>query len=553
MSLAEPEKPPSSRRAIRPLRINAALLAIALAPLIFSLCTNLVTGGSFTAALQERNWWVFLFLVASGAIYLVANYQEAAERQRKVPPDKRGEDFARALPPYDRVARRALERAESGRQSEDRQERAAAPAAAPETVEGLVEDLFRKPAGGFRPGAYKAAWRLAALLASSNARAALQRLELTKTQLRQPRLEWLVRPGEGVTRSNDPLNVVQGRIGYLLRDGGLEYLPSSSQLAVDPYIAGALIAVRQGKAAYHSRCLVNPHRDDADIIRELYCARGSKADAGGASSPDHLNRMAYQDLGKLIRQDLPHTNPELAARQAELISHVMRHFLDDDLSAILFDALSPRNQVRLAVAMLTASQWMSPGDWQYWARTGHDHLYSPKLEAASDLSFAAAGILAIGVVVLGCWQLVSWAGYGWSWYFGSAHLLIALPGWLKAFSLVVAIALCVIWLSRVFVLGIAVAVAAAIGLVMSILASPIVRLHSWVASWETASTAVVCALISVGLLGWLGIFYSDRRSAEEPVQLGGFAKGRLSRMSPRSRFRPDHEGGHNDWCAVREP
>ena len=55
MSLAEPGKPPSSRRAIRPLRINAALLAIALAPLVYSLCANLVTGGSLTAALQERN------------------------------------------------------------------------------------------------------------------------------------------------------------------------------------------------------------------------------------------------------------------------------------------------------------------------------------------------------------------------------------------------------------------------------------------------------------------------------------------------------------------
>lgn len=94
MSLAEPGKLPSSRRAIRPLRINAALLAIALAPLVYSLCANLVTGGSFAAALQERNWWVFLVLLASGAIYFASNYKEAAERQRKVPPDKRGEDFA---------------------------------------------------------------------------------------------------------------------------------------------------------------------------------------------------------------------------------------------------------------------------------------------------------------------------------------------------------------------------------------------------------------------------------------------------------------------------
>ena len=551
MTLAEPGKPPSSRRAIRPLKINAGLLAFALAPLIFSLCANLVTGGSFTAALQERNWWVFLFLVASGALYFIANYHEAEERQRKVPPGKRVENIARALPAYDRVARRALEsaseRTESGSQSEDRQEQSAT-AAGPETVEGLVEDLFRKPAGGFRPGAYKAAWRLAALLASSNARAAVQRLELTKNQLREPRLEWLVRPGEGVIRSSDPLNVVQGRIGYLLRDDGLEYLPSA-QLAIDPYIAGALIAVPKNKAAYHSQCLVNPHRDDADIIRELYCGGRSKADAGGASSPDYLDELTYQDLGKLIRQDLPHTNPRLAARQAELISHVMRHFLHDELSAILFDALSPRNQVRLAVAMLTASQWMSPGDWQYWARTGRDHLYSPKLEAASDLSFAAAGILAIGVVVLGCWQLVSWVSYGWSWYFGSVHLLTTWPGWLKAFSIIVAIALCIIWLVHVRGLGIVVAIAAVVGLVMSILASPIVRLHAWVASWQTTSTIVVCALISVALLAWLGIFYSDRRYAEEPVQLGGFAKGRLSRISPRDRFRPDHEAGHGDWCA----
>jgi hypothetical protein len=552
MSLAEPGKPPSSRRAIRPLRINAALLAIALAPLVYSLSANLVTGGSLTAALQERNWWIFLVLLASGAIYFASNYKEATERQQKVPPDKRGEDFARVIPPYDRrVARRALEassvRTANGSQAEGHQERPGSGAAAPETVEGLVEDLFKNPTGGFRAGAYKAAWRLAALVASSNARAALQGLELTKNQMSQPRLEWLIRPDEGAMRSNDPLNVVQGRIGYLLRDGGLEYLPSS-QLAVDPYLAGALIAVRQDKAAYHSHCLVNPHRDDADIIRQLYYAGRPEAD--GDSSPDYLDELAYQDLGKLIRPDLPHTKPQLAARQAELLSHVMRHFLDDELSVILFDALSPRNQVRLAVAMLTASQWMSPGDWQYWARTGRDQLYSPGLETASDLSFVVCGVLAIGVVVLGCWQLVSWISYGWSWYFGSAHVLIMWPGWLKAFAIVVSLVLCVIWLYHVHEIGITVAIAAATGLVMSVLASPIVRLRAWGASWETASTVVVSALISVAFLAWLGIFYSDQRYAEEPVQLGGFAKGRLSRMSPRDRFRPNHEAGHSDWCAL---
>lgn len=129
-------------------------------------------------------------------------------------------------------------------------------------------------------------------------------------------------------------------VGYLLRDGGLEYLPSS-QLAVDPYLAGALIAVRQDKAEYHSRCLVNPHRDDADIIRQLYYAGRPEAD--GDWSQGHLDELAYQDLGKLIRPDLPHTNPQLAAKQAELLSHVMRHYLDDELSVILFDALAPES------------------------------------------------------------------------------------------------------------------------------------------------------------------------------------------------------------------
>jgi hypothetical protein len=82
------------------------------------------------------------------------------------------------------------------------------------------------------------------------------------------------------------------------------------------------------------------------------------------------------------------------------------------------------------------------------------------------------------------------------------------------------------------------------------LASPVVRVHSWIGSWGTSSTIVICGIITIALLAWVGIFYSDRRYAEQPVQLGGVASGRSSRIVARSRFRPDHEVGHREWCAI---
>jgi hypothetical protein len=544
-------EPKGNRRAIRPIRINAALLAVALAPLIFGLCSNIVTGGSFAAALQERNLWVYPFLVASGIIYIISNYKEAEKATSdpsQVSPEKIGENIAGALPSAVKAVKRALVSVPDSFGQDDEpgdQRQGTAFDEPPETLQGLIGDLFASTVGQFTTATVAAAWRLAGLMDSSNVHTALERLELTEDQLRQPRLKWLVRPGEGSTQPNDPLNVVQGRIGYLIGEGGLKY-QTPLPLAVDPFIAVALIAVRENTIPYHSECLVNPHNTDADIINELYHAGRS-----GENPPtNYLGELEYRDLGRLIRLDLMHTNPQLGARQAKLISHVMRHFLDDDLSAVLFDALSQANQARLAVAMLTASQWMSPADWRYWARTGHDLMYAPKLEAARDLSFAGAAGLAIGIVAMGCWQIVAWISYGWSWYFGSSHFLVASPGWLKAFLIIVAIVVCTVWLVRVVPLGIAVAVAGGIGLVMSILASPVVRVHSWIGSWGTSSTIVICGIISIALLAWVGIFYSDRRYAEQPVQLGGVASGRSSRIVARSRFRPDHEVGHREWCAI---
>jgi hypothetical protein len=540
---------------MRQIQGNVALLALALAPLIFGLCTNLVTGGSLAAALDESNLWVFPFLVASGVGTFIFNFGQVTDRQNKVPPDKRIESLVTIVPAV-RRAQLALTSGSSKPDSYfDEPLKETVREASPETLEGLVADLFKQPDGEFRSIPYKAAWKLAALMGSSNARDALKRLPLTEIERSRPRIKWLIRSSETSVRPNDSLNIVQGRIGYLIREGGIKYVPPPP-LAVDPYIAIGLIAVRENDAAYHAGCPVDPHDDDLDIITQLYYVRKSRRDAGtGASgvvvSESYLEQLKYRDLGKLIRQDLAHTNSDLADRQTSLISHVMRHFLDDELSAILFDALPPRLKVRLTVALLSASQWMSPTDWQHWAKSGRDRIYAQRLGVASNFSFAAAGSLAASVVAIACWQIVAWVSYAWAWYFSSSHFLGTWPGWLKVVLAIAVIVFCIMGLLRSVDLGMIVAVVGVIGVVISILASPVVRVHMWIASWGTASTIVICALIVSVSLAWLGASYSDRRVIEEPVQLGAIARWMFTRVSPRSRFRPDHEVGHDEWCEVR--
>ena len=188
-----------ARRAIRPIRINVALLVVAVAPLIFGLCSNIVTGGSFAAALKEKNLWVYPFLVTSGVIYIMSNYKEvgkAAGRPIKVSPDKLGEQI-KDLPS---VVRRALEAASDSfkrdDEFDDRQEQTSFNDP-PETLRGLIEDLFAPTTDRIRPETASAAWRLAALMNSINVRSALEGMELSEDQLRRSRLNWLVRPGSG--------------------------------------------------------------------------------------------------------------------------------------------------------------------------------------------------------------------------------------------------------------------------------------------------------------------------------------------------------------------
>lgn len=540
---------------MRQLRVNAALFAFAVAPLVFSVCVNLATGGSIPKALSTNTLVVLPFLMTSAAVSFIYNFREVKDREARGLPNRPLDTIKAARPTAERIAERLAitgglgpgPRASSFAGPEGRTE---GPQQA-ETVDSLVADIWAD-GDEVEPTAYRAAWRLAALLSSANARVAIKRTSLSRNQLRQPRLKWLIRPKELSASPRDPLNVIQGRIGYLVQQGGTASLPSPS--LIDPYLALALIAVRAKPTAYHSRCPVRPHKEDAEIIERLvsHYWQSEPARTRSADEPDIVfppaAQLRYSDIGRLIRPELSHTRPELASMQLHLIQHTMRHFLTDELSARLFDGLPPDVQTQLAKELLTSSQWMTPKAWQHWVRDGRVE-YSQKSGVANSLPFLAATCLIAGVVILAAWQVIAWIGRAWSWYFATS-LLGSWPGWLKAFAIVVAAAVCVMWLMRTYALGAIVGIAGSICAGLAILASPVVRLHNWVPSWGTASTIVIGGLILGAMLFWLGFYYDDQGDVKKPVQLRG-VDGGASRLYERYGFEPTHDAGHSTWCAAR--
>ncbi len=546
---------------MRQLRVNVALLALAVSPLIFAICANLATGGSFSATLTRPNLWVIPFLLVSGAAAIVFNFMQIADRQREGRRNKPAATIMAAKPAVDRIiGRLALTSTSESTADSGEFDDAAhqpAPEASSDTLEGLVAELWAPPGSAIRPLAYRSAWRLAGLVASPNVRAAMSRIDLTAAQLSEPRLEWLVRPRQGPTSSDDHVDVILGRIGYLLRNGGISYLPPPP-LTVDPYLAMALIVVWDKGISYHSACPAFPHGGDADgilMLNSLHRTRHSsvKGDRAGEFEREpglDPEQLTYHDIGELIRPELEHTRSVLAGKQAAFVRHVMRHFLTDELSGALFDTLPDATQARFAKALLTASEWTSPAEWQRWAKTGRSTNAASRDEEISNSSFAAAAALAACVVLLGCWQLVDWVAEGWSWYFSPAHLLGTWPGWLKAVVIVSVFVFFVIWLIRTEVLGAVVAIVASIWLAVSIVASPVVRIHAWISSWGTAATIVLGGLIMALIVASIGYLYDDRRPIREPVRLTGVVLGSPARLAGRPRFRPDHGAGHSDWCVT---
>lgn len=548
----------ANRRAVRPIKINASLLAIALAPLIFGLCANIVTGGSFSSAFQEKNLWVYPFLAASGVICILSNYREAeksSDDSVKISRENFGEQMAAVPLAAAKGMRRALVSATNQSRYDgtfERDQEQARFDQPPETLQSLIADLFAEDYGKPKSSAIKAAWSLSRLMANRNARDAMANLGLVEEQLSLERFTWLIRPGVGSSNPNETLNAIQGRIGYLIKKGGIDNVPSSP-LIVDPYIAAALIAVRESNVTYHDLCSFRIHDDkihhgDAEVIELLEKSKSSSSASGEKSTRSgHAigSRVEYRDLGRLIDPDLLHADSGLGEKQASLIRHAMRHFLDDELSAVLFDSLSKPRQAFLASAMLTASRWMSPAEWVYWATSGQDQVYEPGLEIAHGASFLGSVTLATGIISMTVWQLIEWITRGWSWYFGSTIFLTTWPGWLKAFGFAVFATFVIYALYQLPILGVPTAIAGAIGLIMSVLASPVVRVHGWVTSWGASWTIIISALILTALLYWTGIYLGDRLDAEQPVQLKRFARGNLpSSAIQRTRWYPDHEVGH---------
>jgi hypothetical protein len=182
----------------------------------------------------------------------------------------------------------------------------------------------------------------------------------------------------------------------------------------------------------------------------------------------------------------------------------------------------------------------------HWAASGQDQVYEPGLEIAHGASFLGAVTLATGIITMTVWQLIDWITQGWSWYFSSTVFLTTWPGWLNAFAFAVFATFIIYALFQLPILGIPTAIAGGIGLIMSVLASPVVRVHGWVTSWGASWTIIISALILTALLYWTGVYFGDRLNAEQPVQLKKFARGRLpSTVSRRTRWYPDHEVGHS--------
>jgi hypothetical protein len=334
-----------------------------------------VTGGSFSSAFQEKNLWVYPFLATSGIIYIISNYKEAekaAEDSGQISSEKLGEQIIEARAIAVKAVRRALASAASSVRSDgafnespktdDYEEPA-------ETLLTLIDDIFNEDRRRPRSSAISAAWRLASLMGKDYIRESVADHTLTQKQLDQPRLTWFIRPGSRPVGPENSLNTIEGRIGYLIREGGIDRIPNSL-IALDPYLAAALIAVREPNSPYHTPCQFKVHDNeihggDAETISLLTRARGGdSADTTAESSRNPRTLiLEYREIGRLIDPNLLHTHRELGTKQAALIQHVMRHFLDDELSAALFDSLSRTNQAQLASAMLNASRWMSPIEW----------------------------------------------------------------------------------------------------------------------------------------------------------------------------------------------
>jgi hypothetical protein len=91
---------------MRQLRVNSALLALALAPLVFAICVNITTGGSLAKALTGSNLWIFPFLVISGIVAAIYNYMQINEREKRGIRNPPVESIKAAKPTVGKVIRR---------------------------------------------------------------------------------------------------------------------------------------------------------------------------------------------------------------------------------------------------------------------------------------------------------------------------------------------------------------------------------------------------------------------------------------------------------------
>src|SRR5215469_13451004 len=134
---------------MRQFRVNAVLLAFAVAPLVFAVCANLATGGSLAKALEGSNLIVFPFLLLSGAAMLIYNFSEASKRRDQQLPNKPVEAIKAVRPAVRKIRNQLALTGGADPPPGQSQAEGAADEAYPDTptVEDLVADLWIKPGG----------------------------------------------------------------------------------------------------------------------------------------------------------------------------------------------------------------------------------------------------------------------------------------------------------------------------------------------------------------------------------------------------------------------
>lgn len=239
-------------------------------------------------------------------------------------------------------------------------------------MDGLVEIGTPKAALALRPLifmeenlAYRAAWRLAALLPQPGVETILRAVELTPEERKAPQIEWVWSPFDEPPAS--PVPVIAGRIAHLLCATS-EQSPPEKKLAIDVRLVVPLCAI---------------------------VAQG-----------DQIIRISETERDK--------TNTRVFGVEGA------DHLYEDKSWRYLFASLPPKIQSNLFTRLITDDPRPNINDWRYVFRPFTYEI---------DTSWQVRGMKLMLVILLllnvfGAWDIIRRSGVFWSWANGAIILSV---------------------------------------------------------------------------------------------------------------------------------